>query len=161
MVGIQGLCERCEADFWLHKTQNQNSASDYEDDLRPTPPLKDAKTLSMRKQPHVQHCFGVETDSFEDVRSTIALKDMGSRPIFNPVPMRQLSQKAQIEGDENELADTQRSIERWSTRYEENDATYAEEKDTAPLLRRKGKGLKEAGSRDTNFYRFYHDVLDG
>jgi hypothetical protein len=159
MVGVQGLCEKCEADFYLRKAQN-NSDSDYEDDLRPTPPLKDANILSLRKQPRVQHYFQVETDSLEDVRSTIALKNTRSRPILNPVPVRQFSCKAQIEDDEDELTQTQRMVERWSTRYEENDAAYAEEKDTAPLLRRKEKGLNKTGMRDTNFYNFYDDVLD-
>jgi hypothetical protein len=149
MVGVQGLCEKCEADFYLRKAQRQNSDSNYEDDLRPTPLLKDAKIL-----------FQVETDSLEDVRSTIALKDTGFRPTLNPVPLRQFSRKAQIEDDEDELTQTHRIVERWSTRYEENDAAYAAERDTAPLLRRKEKGLNKTGMRDTNFYNFYDDVLE-
>ncbi len=163
MVGIQGLCGKCEADFWPHKAQNQNSDSEYEDDLRPTPPLqdedkddikptpplKDAKTLSMRKKQEPQHYFQVETDSI-DVRSTIVLKDMGSRPIFNPVPARQLSQKAQVEGYGNE-----------STNFEDSDVSYVVERDITRLLRREDNALEKAGSRDTNFYRFYDDVLDG
>jgi len=164
MVGIQGLCERCEADFWPRRAQNQYSDSEYEDDLRPTPllqdedqdditptpPLKDAKTLSMRKKQEPQRYFQVETESLDNVRSTIVLKDMGSRAIFNPVPVRQFSQKAQFEGDEDE-----------STNFEDYGVTYAEERDVTRLLRREDNALEKAGSRDTNFYRFYDDVLDG
>jgi hypothetical protein len=76
------------------------------------------------------------------------------------VPLRQFSRKAQIEDDEDELTQTHRIVERWSTRYEENDAAYAAERDTAPLLRRKEKGLNKTGMRDTNFYNFYDDVLE-
>ncbi|PMD26104.1 hypothetical protein NA56DRAFT_336571 [Hyaloscypha hepaticicola] len=176
MAGIQGICERCESDFWPRKDQNQNSDSEYEDDLRPTPPLqdkdeddikptpplKDAKTLSMRKKQEPQHYFQVEKDSLENVRSTIVLKDMGSRPLFNPVLVRQFSQRAQVEGDEDGLTHSQKMVERWSTNIEDNGHAYAyaEEGDTAILLRRKSNALEKAGSRDTNFYCFYDDVFD-
>jgi hypothetical protein len=133
-----------------------------EDDIKPTPPLKDAKTLSMRKKQEPQHYFQVEKDSLENVRSTIVLKDMGSRPIFNPVLVRQFSQRAQVEGDEDGLTHSQKMVERWSTNIEDNGHAYAyaEEGDTAILLRRKINALEKAGSRDTNFYCFYDDVFD-
>ena len=161
-TGIQGLCQKCEADFYHHKSEEQNSDSEYEDDFRPTPPLKDAKILSMRKQQDTQHYFQVETDSLEDVRATVALKDIASRPIFNPVPVRQFSHKAVVVDDDDfGRTQTQRMVERWSSKYEEDEAPYVEELDTAPLLRRKAKGLQKGSSRDTEFYGFYDDVLDG
>lgn len=141
MVGIQGLCDKCEANFNRRKAQNRDSDSEYEDDIRPTPPLKDAKTLAMRQQPQAQHYFQVETDSLEDVT------DMGSRPIFNPVPL------------EVEKSKTQKRVEQWSAKYE-NDVAYAEERDTAPLVSRKKMVHQRGGSRDTKFYNFYDDVLD-
>jgi hypothetical protein len=58
--------------------------------------------------------------------------------------------------DEWERTKIQRTVERWSARYE-NDAAYVEKKDSTPLLRRKAKGLQQ---RDTEFYGFYDDVLD-
>jgi hypothetical protein len=132
-----------------------------EDDIKPTPPLKDAKTLSMRKKQELQHYFQVERDSLANMRSTIVLKDMGSRPIFNPVPVRQFSQKAQVEGDGDWLTHGRKMVERWSTDLKDYGVAYAEERDTARLLRRGNNALEKAGSRDTNFYRFYDDVLDG
>jgi hypothetical protein len=159
-TGIQGLCQKCESDFYRRKAQEQNSDSEYEDDLRPTPPLKDAKILSMRKQPVTQHYFQVETESLEDVGETVALKDIASRPIFNPVPMRQFSQKAAVfDNDDIGRTQTQKMVDQWSTRYGD-DVPYVEENDTAPLLRRT-KGFKKGSSRDTEFYGFYDDVLDG
>jgi len=161
-TGIQGLCQKCEADFYRRKAQEQNSDSEYEDDFRPTPPLKDAKILSMRKQQATQHYFQVETDSLEDVGATVGLKDIASRPIFNPVPVRQFSHKAVVVDDDDlDRTQTQKMVERWSSRYEESEAPYVEEPDTAPLLRWKAKGLKNATSRDTEFYGFYDDVLAG
>ncbi|PMD34660.1 hypothetical protein L207DRAFT_570329 [Hyaloscypha variabilis F] len=159
-TSIEGLCQKCESDFYRRKAQEQNSDSEYEDDLRPTPPLKDAKILSMRKQPVTQHYFQVETESLEDVGETVALKDISSRPIFNPVPIRQFSQKAiVVDNDDIGRTQTQKMVEQWSTRYGD-DAPYVEEKDTAPLLR-STKGFKKGSSRDTEFYGFYDDVLDG
>ncbi|KAE9366128.1 hypothetical protein N431DRAFT_472684 [Stipitochalara longipes BDJ] len=121
-TGIQGLCHKCEADFYCRKAQEQNSDSEYEDDLRPTPPLKDGKILAMRKQQDTQHYFQVETGSLEDVRAIVALKDIGSRPIFNPVPVRQFSHKAVVVDDDDfERTQTQRMVERWSSKYDENE----------------------------------------
>lgn len=171
MTGFQGLCQQCSADFYLRKAENKDPDSDYEDDIRftpplndeddirPTPPLKDAGILSMRKQRDTQRYFQVETDSLEDVRATVTLTDMGSRPIFNPVPVRRFSHEAVFVDADNEWEGTQiqSTVERWSARYE-NDAAYVENKDSTPLLRRKAKGLQQ---RDTEFYGFYDDVLDG
>ena len=160
-TGVQGLCQKCETDFHRRKTQEQNSDSEYEDDFRPTPPLKDAKILSMRRQ-NTQRYFQVETESLEDVRASVALKDIASRPIFNPVPVRQFSHKAVVVDDDDlGRTETQKMVERWSSRYEENEAPYVEELDTAPLLRRKAKGLQKGSSRDTEFYGFYDEVLAG
>lgn len=131
MVGIQGLCEKCEVD------------SDYEDDIRPTPPLKDAKTLAMSKQPQTQHYFQVETN----VRSLENVTDLATRPIFNPVPR------------EAEQMKTQRRLEQWSAKYEGCNDAYAEERDTTPLVPRKNKIHSKVVSRDTHFYDFYDDVL--
>jgi hypothetical protein len=170
-TSVRGLCHKCRAGFYLRMAQNNDPDSDYEDDLRftpplndedeirPTPPLKDAKILSMRKQRDTQHYFQVETGSLEDVRATVALTDMGSRPIFNPVPVRRFSHEAVFMDADNEWERTQfqRTVEQWSTRYE-NDVAYVEKKDSTPLLRRKAKGLQQ---RDTEFYGFYDDVLDG
>lgn len=169
-TGVPGLCQKCRADFNIRKAENKDPDSDYEDDLRftpplndeddirPTPPLKDADILSTRKQRDTQHYFQVETDNLEDVRATAALTDMGSRPIFNPVPVRRISHEAVFvdTDDEWERTKIQRTVERWSARYE-NDAAYVEKKDSTPLLRRKAKGLQQ---RDTEFYGFYDDVLD-
>jgi hypothetical protein len=73
--------------------------------------------------------------------------------------VRRFSHEAVFVDADNEWEGTQilSTVERWSARYE-NDAAYVEKKDSTPLLRRKAKGLQQ---RDTEFYGFYDDVLDG
>jgi hypothetical protein len=180
VTGLQGLCEACESDFCQPKARNQYRDSEWweddirDDDIKPTPPLKDRNTLSMRRERDTQHYFQNATNRLEldDEKPPVPLKDMGLRPIFNPVPSRQFSQKAEIvDGDDerylnwqtasqqDEFEKTQGMFERWSTSFENEDRGMHKEGDKAPLIERTGKGKKKEASRDTNFYYFYDDVL--
>jgi hypothetical protein len=180
VTGLQRLCEACESDFCQPKAPNQYRDSEWweddirDDDIKPTPPLKDRNTLSMRRERDTQHCFQIATNGLEldDEKPPVPLKDMGLRPIFNPVPSRQFSQKAEIVDEDDErylnwqtasqrdgLEKTQGMFERWSTSFENEDQGMRKEGDKAPLIERTGKGRKKDVSRDTNFYRFYDDVL--
>jgi hypothetical protein len=181
MIGRQGLCEECEyrgRGRGLGYT-NQYPDSDIKDDIRPTPPLKDHKLLSMRRERDPQRVFQVGTRSSDDEKPPpVPVKDMGSRPIFNPTPPRQYSQSARVEeeGDDeeewylnwktssqrDEFEKTQSMFGRWSLNFENDDPGKKTEEGEAPLIEGKGRRneKKKDLSRDTNFYGFYDDVLE-
>jgi hypothetical protein len=179
MIGPKGLCETCESEYDRRRAPglehtNRYPDPEWEDEVRPTPPLKDRKPLSMRRGRDLQRLFHVDTNNLDNERAPVPLKDMGSRPIFNAAPSRKFSQEAQIEdGDEEkylnwktssqreEFEKTQSTFKRWSLSLENDDLEKGQEEDKMPLIEGKGKvRAKKNSSRDTNFYRFYDDVLE-
>jgi hypothetical protein len=178
IAGLQELCETCESAFKRSRAPRiergiQYPESEWQDDIRPTPPLKDRKTLSMRREGDLQHHFQVDTDSADHKRPPPApLKDMEYQPNFEPIPSRQFSETAQVEDDDerylnwktsfqrDELEKTQSMFEHWSLSFENDDLGNGKEDDKVPSIKRRPKAKKEDLKRDTNFYRFYGDVLE-
>jgi hypothetical protein len=162
MVGPQGLCEECE---YRHKSPdfehtNPDPDCEVEEEIRPTPPLKDRKTLSTKRKQDPQRVFQVCIDSSEyETRPAVPPKDIGSRPIFNPVPSRRLSQNVRLQDCDNdeewylnwktssqqdEFEKTQNTFDHWSLNSETDDQGRGTENDKARLIDRNGK-MEEKG----------------
>ena len=111
--GVRGLCEECERDFMRPKTTRfEGDGKDDEDEIKPTPPLKDWKTLSMRwERSERRSAFHVDGEEVDDQRPRVPVKDSlklasaGSKTKIvkpAPVPVRQASQKAAVEEETEE-----------------------------------------------------------
>lgn len=166
-LNIQELCQECMALFNNPQESAQsskpNSDSEWEDDLRlseeeeneikPTPPLKDRNTLSMRKSPTLSAHIYYQSVT-EDKRGVVPLKDMGLRPIFNPVPEQSKPKTYSFEYDgEGGFLDWDTAVRR------DEEVSPLEENDQTPLIKRKKRGNVKEPVRNTEFYRFYDDVL--
>ncbi|KAF8862900.1 hypothetical protein BDZ45DRAFT_738893 [Acephala macrosclerotiorum] len=163
--GVRGLCSECEDDFLRPKTSvglgTSFSDSEDEDEIKPTPPLKDRKTLSMRKSPdrnYLLHVPAYANEEWEDERPTTPVKgsirlesvNARSEPSDSSVSPRIFSQQAEIEDQEDSDAETVKRwnsgpfkpiskenknlFEKWSAVYQNGDYRQFQAEDGTPLI---------------------------
>ncbi|ESZ98807.1 hypothetical protein SBOR_0806 [Sclerotinia borealis F-4128] len=141
--GPRGLCRACEENFTNTKAWEESTANFGDDDIAPTPPLKDRHVTSMRDMlASTPPDFHPDADA--SYRPPLPAKDTfhvskveNSRPrIVNPLPVRQESQRLvyggmsdsprdieigfpewQTHSLEVEGAETERMFKRWSENY--------------------------------------------
>jgi len=180
--GMKGLCNGCEMKF--NRPQTMRSSSSSSSDVKPTPPLKDRRTLSLRRDK-----TNGQLVSHLDIprqKEGLRLAKNGSphKPtIVTPVPLRQELQRCVVEsGDEcddkvtrwqrkaeHDRDRVQDQLERWSKLYGSGNGHAGdfageedEEDDLTPLILSKdsGNSLKPT-QRTTTFYGFWDELLQG
>jgi hypothetical protein len=167
--GIRGLCEDCEREF-----MRASGFASSDDEVKPIPPLKDRKTLSLRRDKSGKLVSHFDKPIQKGPRLAT---NGGSSKAIVITPMRQESQRAVVEdgGDADdvyitrwqrrvakaEYERTQNPKERWSKYGNAHNFTVEAEHDLAPLLPNKGDGgpLKNH-KRRTAFYSFWDDLLN-
>ncbi|CZR57998.1 uncharacterized protein PAC_07888 [Phialocephala subalpina] len=161
--GVRGLCSECEKDLLRPKTTVGLGISfpDSEEEIKPTPPLKDQKTLSIRKsndRNYLLHVPDDDDDEWEDERPITPIKDdirlarvdAGSKPSISSVSPRIFSQRAEIEEEEDSDAETVKRwnsgpfapvpkesknlFEKWSAVYQNGDYRQFQAEDRTPLI---------------------------
>jgi hypothetical protein len=129
--GIRGLCEACEREFMRPKPAFfEGEPESDEEEIKPTPPLKDRRTLSMRKEGSERkfafHAEGEEGDQRPrvPVKDTLKLASAESKlKIVKPIPTpMKHSQQVSVEEDDVEEEDVEEEnvedekFRRWQTK---------------------------------------------
>ncbi|RDW64847.1 hypothetical protein BP6252_10498 [Coleophoma cylindrospora] len=167
--GIRGLCEECEKDFMRPTTYLYDPPFSYDENMPPTPPLKDASILMLN---HTQ-CKPNQDEIEKEAKSRIEVRwsSASSRPtVAEPTPQRQSSQRAlfiDTEADDDErfsrwqsdalqveIDKTRGLFERWSACHADNG--HDSVSSSAPSDQ---KGKERAGDRGSRFYGYWDDVL--
>jgi hypothetical protein len=188
-----GLCSECEREFERPKTRvfglEFNKYGDGEEEIKPTPPLKDKKII-VRKDLKDRFHFEPEEMEMEVMKSHVPRKDevnkfprqdVRSRPALERNPERQSSQRAKIEGARYQYEvyshqptkkkkvvvdeKTRGVFEKWGGAYGSGDFGNFDKREEngegVPLIekRRGEKKKKSAVSRRSSFYGFWDDVF--
>jgi len=179
--GVRGLCRECEDDFMrpedspkIRRRSSWSSSCCSDDEVKPTPPLKDRNTLLLRNQVDGSKLV-YQINQQDEYHQKLQAKTKSNRPeILEPTPQRPISQRAifdyesdseseseseseeenhrnwQTRSMKDEFEKSQKLFSRWSSALGE-DVGFQEE---TPLV---GKGQVE---RDSHFYDFYDDLLE-
>ncbi|KAK6612034.1 hypothetical protein H4I96_01247 [Botrytis cinerea] len=162
----RGLCHSCEQNFLNTKAWEDTTLQFDDDDIPPTPPLKDRRNIT-----RVRDMLAPTPPNYDvEYRPPVPAKDVPgeerkkihvlqvekSRPqIVNPSPVRQerfpewQTHSLQIEG-----AKTEEMFKRWSQNYRGSGMEERRDGDE----RGKGEGDLEE-PRDSVFYDFWGDIL--
>jgi hypothetical protein len=156
---IRGLCNECESNF-IGPVWSSSASSSFaqDDEVKPTPPLKDRKTLSMKNVRDERQsvsridgepeCMGCPLGNFSGLAS-------GGRKLMtiDPILQGQAIERCQLDVEEQEI-----SVE-GPCYYDQSESEPSLEGCSAPLTRG-GKNIEEMDiKRDTSFYQFWDDVL--
>ena len=153
-------------------------ASSSDDDVKPTPPLKNRKTLSLRRDKKSGKLVSHFDKPVQERPRLATNGNSGKAAVITP--LRQESQRAVVEGGADteddeiirwqkrvaraEYERTQNTRERWSELYGDGDehhfAVEATD-DLAPLLAPNtgAEGRAETHGRRTAFYSFWDSIL--
>jgi hypothetical protein len=156
--GIRGLCSECEQEFLRPKTVVKDAT--VNDEVKPTPPLKDRRILRQRSGGKQNHSTWPE------------LRQVGCKPsIINSATRREHAHRARVEYDDEkflewqtpemreEYHNTQGMFARWTDSYEKDDTTSFNG-DEAHLFFELGKEEKENTLNwQKDSYSFYDDIF--
>jgi hypothetical protein len=171
---MKGLCKDCEMEFMRPQTMRRTSSSSS--DVKPTPPLKDCRTLSLRRDKKSGQLVS-HLDKPRQKDGLRLVKNGNSNKPTVVTPLRQESQRWVVESaDEydDKVTRWQRKaqddrthdkLERWSNLYgngHARDFAGGEDDDLAPLIPPKDTEYsRKPVNRTTTFYGFWDDLLPG
>jgi hypothetical protein len=156
---MRGLCRECESDFVRRETVVSNAPAaasapsrayvfedDDEDEVKPPVPLKDKKTLAMRRSAaSSRSAAGLER---ADARSEKSARGEEKESVTGEKEGRYWNENDQAMFMEHEKEKTKKIIADWSTQQQESS------KAGEPSRRKEGDK-----KRRTSFYRFWEDIL--
>ena len=159
VIGMRGLCRECESDFVRPETVVSNAPAaasapsrpyvfedDDEDEVKPPVPLKDKKTLAMRRSAaSSRSAAGLERTDARSEKSAMGEEKEG---VTGEKEGRYWNENDQAMFMEHEKEKTKKIIADWSTQQQERS------KAGEPSKRKEGDK-----KRRTSFYRFWEDIL--
>lgn len=147
--GIRGLCRECENDFAGPEIRFLNSAAssmyEFEEEIKPTPPLKDRKTLALRKKgpEHISpgHRNGESTCGNEDYQGTVPERE-GEYENGNryTVPI------------ESEYEKAQKTLREW--REQHDSSKFGLSSQGSSLTANTGRKYEDDENKQTSLYSF-------
>jgi hypothetical protein len=170
--GIRGLCNKCESDFMGPETRRYEFIDSDDEEIKPTPPLKDLKIMNVKRakdlgarRKSVSHSTPYNRGHKQQQSSEKAefrITNTDSYPVIN-YPIRQHSRNAMIDrGDGDE------PFRGWQTsamrsEYERTESLYKAGQiafETDGVEKSFGNDSTPPIDRDSNFYNFYDDLLE-